>query len=108
MEKCKTCEFWTEGKKGGNPGPYAYTCPEGYGGCGNFDKIKRETHMVKDAYSDWSSITTDMMITENDEEWGFWTGADFGCIHYETKLSDNAVPVPSVSVSGEVIDNESS
>lgn len=83
MKTCGTCEFWSEGKKY-NGGEYSYECPDGFGGCGNFEKIKRRVHMVKDEYSDWSEMALDMMVTENDESWGFWTGKDFGCIHHKS------------------------
>lgn len=72
---CGTCHFWTEGKGEGDG-----TCPDGFGGCWNIEKISRVSHIRKEQ---WKLYEADMMITEFDEMWGFWAGKDFGCIHHK-------------------------
>lgn len=80
MGKCKTCRFWTEGRRRRH-GPWDKGSPLGFGGCIS-ERNQVTVHISDD---DWERYESDMMITEYDEEWGFWTGADFGCIHHEEK-----------------------
>ncbi len=77
MKTCETCDFWTEAPEARR---WERTCGEGFGRC-SCPKIKRETTMP--SKDEWASYSHDMMITENDEGWGFWTGSDFGCIHIQ-------------------------
>lgn len=76
--KCVNCAFWTENK---GRGPWGNKCPDNFGGCRN-SKIESTMHIGANA---WQGYSDDTMITEYDEEWGFYVGANFGCIHFEAK-----------------------
>jgi hypothetical protein len=65
--KCKDCKFyWKIDLK--------------HGDCSCEKLIKSYDISFQD-----SEITTDCMITEYDEGWGFRVGRDFGCIHFKDK-----------------------
>lgn len=72
LESCKTCKWW---------GEEAWDIPHKQSReCENHDKIG-ETFEVK--------ADVDTMVYSYNESGRFWTGPEFGCVHYEPKETAN-------------------
>ena len=74
---CSTCKYW-------NAPETLEDWFENWGTCECSKILSSYTINTRD-----NNISSDSMITENYEGWGFFTGPDFGCIHHKLKEINN-------------------
>jgi len=73
MNTCKTCNRWKKAEDiNYHRESLAFEIGLGICTCDKFDY----------SYSDMENTPLDGVVVENDEGWGFYTGPNFGCIHY--------------------------
>lgn len=68
--KCKDCAYWSQTTN-------LRALPNIVGDCSNQKFVTGYSMKLK---------SSDEVLIENDEGWGFFTGPDFGCIHFEKKV----------------------
>lgn len=88
MNNCKNCKFWA-GVIGGTKLPFMNACGDSYyemfGGCGN-PKLATQHRVVNNKTNAINLSGASMGEREEDgSSVYFFTGPDFGCIHYEPK-----------------------
>ncbi len=74
--RCKNCQFWTTG-----PGMEdALRCPDGAGVCSS-----RQWRRAYGFDENTGEFEPQQVTVEDDEGWAFFTGPEFGCIHFSAK-----------------------
>lgn len=84
MITCKECVFWS--KKKIKHDYQAEDIPS-FGGCLS-EKWRTGQHLSEtQPEKDWldPEMSLDEIWVEDDEDWAFYTGPDFGCIHASAK-----------------------
>jgi hypothetical protein len=68
QHECRTCKFWQLHTAGYVAKPL--------GDCSS-PAFLRSYHVTDE------ELTPASVVVENDEGWGFYTGPEFGCVHWE-------------------------
>jgi hypothetical protein len=84
---CKNCQHWTAAETG-------YEAQIGYGECGS--------PAVARGYGRPAPLPLDGALIENDEGWGFFTGPDFGCVHFVARAEKSRENGPTPPSGAEV------
>lgn len=82
--RCRTCKHYAP-----HDGPTGHSGGGGveHGACSSpkFVKGYHAGFGVPDVGERWDPVPVDGVLVEDDEGWGFYVGADFGCVHHDSR-----------------------